>query len=309
LSGLSADELAADVVNDYKVNGKRSLENVERSLRLHLQPFFTGRKAAAITTTDIREYVTKRQEEKAKNATINRELALLKRAFSLGMEAGKLTAKPKIRMLREDNVRTGFFEPAQFEGVRGHLPEALQAVVTFAHVTGWRTQSEVLPLQWRQVDFTAGRVRLDPGTTKNGDGRVFPMTRELRTLLLAQREYSDAIQRKTERIIPYVFHRNGRRILLFYKAWRNTCKAAGCPDRILHDFRRTAVRNLVRNGIPERVAMQMTGHKTRSVFDRYNIVSEGDLIDAARKLDEAAGTVTGTKTAIGGSAGNLASRK
>ena len=309
MSGLSADELAADVVNDYKVNGKRSLENVERSLRLHLQPFFTGRKAAAITTTDIREYVTKRQEEKAKNATINRELALLKRAFSLGMEAGKLTAKPKIRMLREDNVRTGFFEPAQFEGVRGHLPEALQAVVTFAHVTGWRTQSEVLPLQWRQVDFTAGRVRLDPGTTKNGDGRVFPMTRELRTLLLAQREYSDAIQRKTERIIPYVFHRNGRRILLFYKAWRNTCKAAGCPDRILHDFRRTAVRNLVRNGIPERVAMQMTGHKTRSVFDRYNIVSEGDLIDAARKLDEAAGTVTGTKTAIGGSAGNLASRK
>ena len=68
----------------------------------------------------------------------------------------------------------------------------------------------------------------------------------------------------------------------YNKAWR---VAAGCPGRILHDFRRTAVRNLVRAGIPERVAMQMTGHKTRAVFERYNIVSSGDLRDAAQRLD------------------------
>jgi integrase len=282
---------------------------VKARLRRHVEPFFAGRKAAAITATDIREYITKRQAEQAKNATINRELALLKRACSLGIEAGKVTVKPKIRMLREDNVRTGFFEPAQFEGVRTHLPADLQPVVTFAHLTGWRTQSEVLPLQWRQVDFIAGTVRLDPGTTKNGDGRAFPMTQELRMLLMAQREYTDAVQRKIGSIIPHVFHRNGRPILFFHKAWRNACAAAGCPGRILHDFRRTAVRNLVRAGIPERVAMQMTGHKTRSVFERYNIVSEGDLTDAVRRLDEAAGIVPGIVTPNGANAGNLVVRK
>jgi integrase len=279
-------ELADDVLTDYKVNAKRSVKNVERSFTKHLRPCFGGRRAAGISTADVRAYIASRQAAGAKNATINRELAAMKRAFSLGIEAGKVTQRPKISMLRENNVRTGFFEPAQFEAVAAALPADLQPVVAFAYLTGWRTQAEVLPLQWRQIDFGAGTVRLDPGTTKNGEGRVFPMTIELRALLEAQRAHTDAVQREQGSIIPHVFHRTGERVRYFHKAWRNACKAAGCPGRILHDFRRTAVRNLVRAGIPERVAMQMTGHKTRSVFERYNIVSEGDLADAARRIDE-----------------------
>jgi integrase len=294
---VTFDELMADVMNDYEVNKKRSIADLKRRIELHLKPFFTGSRAVNITTPDVRVYVAKRQAAGATNGTINRELTALKRGFSLAIDAGKLTVRPKIEMLHEDNVRTGFFECDQFEAVRSHLAPELQVLVTFAQITGWRTTSEVQRLQWRQVDFNAGTVRLDPGTTKNGEGRVFPFTAELRVLLEAQRAYTEAVQRERGIICPWVFHRNGRPIKVFRKAWASACKAAGCPGRIPHDFRRTAVRNLVRAGVPERVAMTMTGHKTRSVFERYNIVSEGDLTDAARKLDavtKSTGTITGT---------------
>ena len=194
-----------------------------------------------------------------------------------------------IPMLKERNVRTGFFEAAQFEAVRKRLSPPLQAVARFAYLTGWRVLSEVLPLQWRQVDLVGGVVRLDAGTTKNEDARTFPLTAELRAVLEAQLAYTDTIQKSRGAIIPHVFHRKGKPIKSFRKAWATACAAAGCPDRIPHDFRRSTVRNLVRAGIPERVAMTMTGHKTRSVFERYNIVSEGGLRDAARRLDAVAG--------------------
>ena len=279
------EELAEDVVIDYRVNGKRSIDDVERRIARHLKPFFGGRRMAAITTADVRRYVTARQTACASNAQINRELAVVKRTFTLGQQAGKVLTKPYIPMLTEDNVRTGFFERAQFEAVRDRLPAPLRPVVTFAYITGWRTQSEILPLQWRQVDFTAGTVRLDPGTIKNREGRVFPFTAYPRALLNAQLEDTRRLERERGVICPAVFHRDGVPIRYFRRAWRTACKGAGCPGLIPHDFRRTAVRNLARAGVPERVAMTMTGHKTRSVFERYNIVSQGDLMDAAKRLD------------------------
>jgi integrase len=168
--------------------------------------------------------------------------------------------------------------------VRAQLATPLQPLVTFMFLAGWRI-SEVLTLQWRQVDLAAGRVRLEPGTTKNKKGRVFPLTQELRALLEARRERTDAVQHERGIICPWAFHRGGEPVRDFYTTWRTACKESGCPGMVPHDFRRTAVRNMVRAAIPERVAMQMAGHKTRAVFDRYNIVSEGDLADAARRLD------------------------
>jgi integrase len=113
---------------------------------------------------------------------------------------------------------------------------------------------------------------------------------ELRTLL-EERWQEHELLRAAGRLVPWVFHRDGERIVSFHRAWRTACRAAGVPGRIPHDLRRTAVRNLVRAGVPETVAMKLTGHKTRSVFERYNIVSEGDLREAARKLDGATGLV------------------
>lgn len=316
------DEAANDMLNDYRTNRKRSLDDVERRIELHLKPFFGNRRMAAITTADIREYIDSRQKEttvlrkaftftardgtrrnvpeqrrkidRVSNAEINRELTALKRMFNLAIQAGKLIQKPHIPFLKEHNVRVGFFERDQFLAVLAHLPEAVRPAATFAYITGWRIDSEVLPLEWRQVDFGAGEVKLDPGKTKNGEGRTFPMTRELREVLEQQRAITENLQRQLKVVCPRVFHRSGRPIKSFRVAFRTACAAAGCPGRVLHDFRRTAVRNLVRAGIPERVAMQMTGHKTRSVFERYNIVSGGDLREAAKRLDAAAGTISGT---------------
>lgn len=316
------DEAAKDVLNDYRTNRKRSLDDVERRIEMHLKPFFGNRRMASITTADIREYIDSRQKETTvvrkaftftardgtprqvpeqrrpiagvSNAEINRELTALKRMFNLAIQAGKLIQKPHIPMLKEDNVRVGFFERDQFLAVLAHLDEPVRQAATFAYLTGWRIDSEVLPLEWRQVDFGAGEVRLDPGKTKNGEGRTFPMTRELREMLEQQRGITENHQRQLKIVCPRVFHRSGRPIKSFRVAFRTACTAAGCPGRVLHDFRRTAVRNLVRAGIPERVAMQMTGHKTRSVFERYNIVSAGDLREAAKRLDAATGTISGT---------------
>jgi integrase len=184
------------------------------------------------------------------------------------------------------NTRAGFFEENQFRAVLRHLPEEVRPVVTFAYYTGWRIRSEVLPLQWRQVDLSVGTVRFEPGTTKNEEGRLFPFSLlpELRDVLQGQRQRTGELQAKTERLIPWVFRRNGRRIKDFRQAWKIACESAGIPGMIPHDFRRTAVRNLERAGVSRSAAMELTGHKTESVYRRYAIVSEADLAEGVRKL-------------------------
>ena len=292
---LRFEEAAADVVNDYISNGKRSLTDLQCRIRKHLAPVFGGRRMAAIETADVRAFIVTRQAAQASNGEINRELTALKRRFNLALQGDKLLRKPHIPMLKEHNVRTGFFERHEFDSICRHLSEVVRRMLTVAYITGWRIPSEIQTLEWRQVDFVAGEVRLDPGTTKNDDGRVFPMTAELRAVFDQQWRVTQATAKTGGRICPYVFHRSGEPVKSFVTAWQTACRKAGCPGRIPHDFRRTAVRNLVRAGFPERVAMQLTGHKTRSVFERYNIVSSGDLRSAALLLDSglhANGSVT-----------------
>ncbi len=158
-----------------------------------------------------------------------------------------------------------------------------------AYTFGWRVQSEVLTLERRHLDLEVGTLRLDPGMAKNEDGRVVYLTPEVRTLLGEQLERVRDLERGRGQIVPWLFPHlgprlAGERIRDFRKAWAEACKAAGVPGAFRHDFRRTAVRKMVNAGVPERVAMKITGHKTRSVFDRYHIVSPGDLQEAARRI-------------------------
>ena len=299
--------LLDDLLADYKINGKRH-DWADLVVRVHLRPFFGAMKAASVGTQQVRAYIAARQQPEtrkygekgektrefgpASNGTINRELALLRRAFNLGKRATppKVGTAPFIPILAENNVRKGFFEHEAFLAMRRALPNEIRPVITFAYYTGCR-KGEILALRWSQVDLAERVVRLEPGETKNDEARMIPLAPELYEVLKLQRETRDTYFPQN----PWVFSRAGSPISDFRAAWGSACKATGLvitagdkekPMRLFHDLRRTGVRNLVRAGVPERVAMSISGHKTRAVFDRYNIVSEGDLKDAARRLGE-----------------------
>ena len=169
---VSLRELCDDFVTDYQVNGRRSQDKAQRSVRhllTFLLTFFGESRALALTTDRVRAYIAARQAQGISPAEINRELSALKRAFRLGLQAEKIPRMPYIPLLREDNVRQGFFEPGEFLAVRAALPDDLQPVLTFGYLTGWR-KGEVLGLRWSQVDREAGTVRIDPGVAKGGRG-------------------------------------------------------------------------------------------------------------------------------------------
>ena len=282
------DDALADYLTDQEVNDRVGIAKFRRRLEIHLEPYFRGRRMGGIETADVRSYTLKRKRAGASNATINRELQALRRMFSLAIKAGKLLRKPHIPLLQEDNVRTGFLEEEDVTKVLPLLPRDLAHVVEFAWITSWRVASEVLVMQWRQIDFDGGEIRLDPGTTKNKQGRVFPMNADLRRIL---EERKAAIKKDGQKL---VFTRKGQPIVSMHKAFRAACKEAGIGDRILHDLRRSAIRRMVRKGISETVAMRLSGHKRMSVFRRYDITSTDDLRDAAARLTTAPSAQTGT---------------
>lgn len=290
---VTVDELIAGLLHDYITNGKRSLKWVRIKVTKHVLPYFTGRRAHEVTTSDIQAFTKDRLEAGASNAEINRELALLKRAYNLALRAERIVKKPYIPLLQERNVRQGFFELREFETVLAYLPDSLRPPMTFAYYTGWRMASEILKLTWNQVDLETGTVRLEAHTTKNDDARPIYLPQILLDVL--EQQWREHLERYPD--CPYVFHRHGNQIISYAKDWQKAVTEAGLIGKLPHDFRRTAVRNLVRAGVPERVAMTITGHKTRSVFERYNIVSDGDLKEAARKLERTMTTPTATTLA------------
>jgi len=266
---------------------------VERRIRLHLESYFGRSKAKDITASDGQGFVSQRQAAKASNGEINRELTLLKRMYNLGIQSERINRKPYIQRLEENNIRQGFFERYQFDAVLIRLPDYLRPPVTLAYQVGWRILTEVLSLTWDQIELEAGTVRLEPGTTKTEEGSDIVPPPMLRGVIESQ--WQNHLSSYPE--CPWVFHRTGKRIQSFYKAWHRACREAGIPGKVPHDFRRTAIRNMVRAGIPERVAMAIAGHKTRAIFDRYHIVADGDLQEAAQRIEAAFMAQTATTLA------------
>ena len=305
---LTFDDAVAEVVKDYRINGRRSLVVLTRRIDKHLTPFFSGKLLADIDTSLIRAYIDKRQaktflvrpaqavllddgtvkevpEERRtySNGEINRELTVLSRMFTLATQDGKIHSRPYMPKLKESAARSGFFEQAGVAAVRDVLDPHYRNIVGVAYATGWRIPSEVLPLRWSHVDFESGEVRLDAGTTKSGEPRVFPMTADLRRVLEAQKALTG------ERALVFchlVGKRAGKPIRYngWIKAWRRACQSAGLTN-IPHDFRRSAIRNLERAGVAQSTAMMMVGHKTASVYRRYAIVDSSVLREAAAKID------------------------
>jgi len=282
ISGGSPDRvLVGELLDDVlKSDIKESTRYIwEKVIEKNIRPFFGRLKARRVSTDLMDRYREKRKDEGRSDATVNRELSILRTAYHNARRRTppKVAIVPYFPMVQETTVRKGFLTDLQYVTLRDALPQELKALFVTAYITGIR-RGELLAIRWPQVDFEARTITLDRGETKNQDARSVPiiggdMENLLRTAKAAAPESE------------WVFNRNGEPIRDFRWAWDAACKTAGVPDLNFHDLRRTAVRNMRRAGIPQVIRMKISGHKTDSMERRYNIVDAEDLANARELLE------------------------
>jgi integrase len=280
-SVLTVADLLKLVEQDYIRERKANLATVRGQIKNHLVPTLGSMRAIDVTGAAITKYKDSRLAEEAAAASINRELSVLLRGYRIAAGEGTISRIPPIKKLKEDNVRTGFVNSEQYRALYDELPDCLKPVVCVAYHIGDR-KGELLNMMIDQVDLEHLEIRLEPGTTKNDRGRTAPIYGEMRTIL------SEHIAKAKEEYpaCRYLFHDHGEPIQSFRKSWASACKRAGLEGLLFHDLRRSAVRNLTRAGVPRPVAMQITGHRTESVYRRYDIVDSQDLAIARKLLED-----------------------
>jgi integrase len=286
--GRTRIDSLADAYLRYIKNSKpKSHKWIERVWDGHLKPFFGGRLATRIGSVELDKYVEERktgvgtEAEVQRNGTINRELAVLKAMFNHGsrLDPPLVSRVPKFpEKLRESNPRSGWLDDSQYEALQDHAKHVwLRGFLAVAYNFGFR-KGELLSLKVRQVNLRDRTIQLLPGTTKNDKGRTIKMTDDVHERLTA------CVEGKQPGDALFTWD-GGSPVRDYRVAWSKMCKAAKVPI-LLHDFRRSAIRNMIRAGVPEKTAMRISGHVTRSVFDRYDIGSEDDLAEAAQRIED-----------------------
>jgi integrase len=271
----------------YDLDGLRSKERVQQYWA-HLEKFFgAGATAASVTPLRLDAYAKKRLEQGAARQTVNNELSALRRGFRLAVKKGLLATVPNIELPKVDNAREGFFEDDDFAAILLELPAHLQPVIKLLRVTGWRV-NEALRLTWDRVDWERQGIRLPGRETKAKKGKLFPFgaAADLKAVLDAAWQQRNGL---------CVFQVNGERIgyTTLLHQWQKARKRAGCPGRIIHDLRRTAVRDFLEAGVDEGTIMLLCGWETRVAFERYRIIRQGRLEAAvAMRFTSANGKVT-----------------
>lgn len=267
---VTYDDLMALVIEDYRINGRKSGSHTEKRIK-RMDTFFKGLPAMYIPTK-IKPFVIYCQGKGWSNAYINRFLSIIMRGFTLGYQhVPRMVAEiPSIPKLQENNVRSGFFEHKEYLTLHAALPHYLRMALTIGYLSGVR-KGEAFGIQLSDVNFVTGAIRFPD--TKNGDPRVIYLTGKYYEELLVQKDELDAKYPSC----TYLIHHDGQPIRDFRGAWGTACKTAGISGKLFHDLRRTAARNMLAAGRPEKEIMQIGGWKTRSILDRYNIVNEENL--------------------------------
>jgi integrase len=263
---------------DYERKGNRSFDDVENSFKhLEAEGAFKFHRVVDITSEKIAEYGDKRLKAGAARASINYELACLRHGFKLMVEAAMIATAPTIKLYEVDNVRQGFIDVADFNALLGKVEGSdARDIIKFQYHAGWRS-IEAKAFRWSWID--GDMIRVPKEVAKNKKDRSFPI---IGTLL-------DVIERRKElrRLdCPYVFHRAGKPIRSFRKAFKAAAKAVGREGLLPHDMRRSAVRNFRKAGLSEGDGMMLSGHRTRSVYERYNIRDDRDLTESMSRVQE-----------------------
>ncbi len=294
---VTVNELLDGLERDYKLRDKWGVKvaSAMKPLRDH---FGTWR-AIEITSNAIGAFIEEQREQGYSNATVNRRTQLLGQAFKVAIRNKVLSMAPFIPRLSEiGNERQGFFETADFEAISAELPEYLRDFSRFGFLTGWRKGS-IESLRWADVGDDVIYLRAENSKTRKAE--TMPLEGELRAII--ERRRAAAILKDENggsRFAEYVFHLDGQPVGDFRKAWATACAKANVGHRLFHDLRRTASRNMLAAGVPQAVAMKITGHRTDSMFRRYAIVDEGQKREALAKTQEyVAATASKKVVAIG----------
>jgi integrase len=272
------DQLLDLVVEDYQFNKRGSSYDTGLRIDKHLRPAFGHRRAVDITTPMIKKYTTGRTSEAAA-ATVNKELSFLRRAFRLGQqhEPPLVQRIPHIRMLPVDNAREGIIAHELYRSIRDSLPSYARIAFVISFHTGSR-KGEIGKILLKKIDLKAKRIELPGRTTKNKKPRFLPIYGDMAA------ELSMAIS-LAHPDCPFLVQEKGRRIQDWEKSWATAVALAGADEALFHDLRRTALTNMIEAGFSEKEAMEISGHKTRAVFDRYHIVSDRRLSQLGERMD------------------------